>query len=185
MADVQAMDRATGAILSPLNTSFGASHVVDGAYHSGRQTLSLVQDGVPAAADRNRIAEINPRTGAVLNTFQIGATFDVNFGDLEVCNATGNLLVVGSDETRIGEYAPTGALIAYHALPPTVTSPSAIAINEQTGHLWVGSNASSGQIQRLTGGPCAATPVPALSGSAPFLLLGRLVTIAGIGRART
>jgi hypothetical protein len=179
-ADIYAVDKSTGAVLSTLNTSFGVSHVVGGAYHRQRQTLFLVQDQVPAAADENRIAEIDTTTGAIVNTFQITSTFAVNFGDLEVCNSTGNLLVVSSDEAEIAEYTPTGTLVQSFPLPVGVSSLAGIGIDESTGDLWVASSAGGGDVWRLSGGPCEATPVsvPALSGHAPFLLVGLLVAAA-------
>lgn len=178
VADVYALDETTGAVLSTLNTSFGVSHVVGGAYHRIRQTLFLVQDRVPGASDGNRIAEVNPQSGAVSNTFQIASTFSVNFGDLEVCNSTGNLLVVSSDEPRIAEYTPTGTLVQYHALPVGVSSLSGIALDESRGEIWVASSAAAGQVWRLSGGPCAPTPVPSFSGGAPLALALLLLGVA-------
>jgi hypothetical protein len=67
VADLYAVDTTTGAVLATLTTSFGVSHVVGGAYHPGRDTFFLVQDKVPGGAAANRIAEIHPVTGAVLN----------------------------------------------------------------------------------------------------------------------
>lgn len=179
-ADIYAVDKATGAVLSTLNTSFGVSHVVGGAYHRSRRTIFLVQDQVPAAADENRIAEIDTTTGAVVNTFQITSTFAVNFGDLEVCNSTGNLLVVSSDETEIAEYTPTGSLVQSYPLPAGVSALAGIGIDDSTGDLWVASSAGGGDVWRLSGGPCGAAPadVPALSGQAPFVLVGLLVLSA-------
>jgi uncharacterized protein YjiK len=178
VADVYAIDKTTGAVLSTLNTSFGASHVVGGAHHRTRASLFVIQDRVPAASVANRVAELSPQTGAVLNTFQIAATFDVNFGDLEVCNATGNLLVVSSDEPRIAEYTPTGTLVQYHPLPVGVSSLSGIALDETQGEIWVASSAAAGQVWRLSGGTCAPTPVPALAGRAPVALALLLLVVA-------
>lgn len=179
-ADIYAVDKTTGAVLSTLNTSFGVGHVVGGAYHRQRQTLFLVQDQVPATADENRIAEVDTTTGAIVNTFQITSTFAVNFGDLEVCNSTGNLLVVSSDEAEIAEYTPTGTLVQAHPLPVGVSSLAGIGIDDSTGDLWVTSSAAGGDVWRLSGGPCGAAPdsVPALSGRAPFVLVGLLVAAA-------
>lgn len=174
-AEIYALDKGTGAVISTLNTAFGVSHVVGGAYHRIRQSLFLIQDLVPAAADENRVAEIDLATGSILNTFQITSTFSVNFGDLEVCNSTGNLIVVSSDENRIAEYTPAGALVQYHPLPVGVSSLSGIGVDESTGELWVASSAGGGDVWRLSGGPCAPTPVPALSGSARSLLALLLV----------
>ena len=174
-AEIYALDKTTGAVLSTLNTAFGASHVVGGAYHRIRGSLFLVQDKVAGTTNGNRIAEIDTVTGSVLNTFQIASTFSVNFGDLEVCNATGNLIAVSSDESRIAEYTATGALVQYFALPVGVSSLAGIGIDESTGDLWVASSAGGGDVWRLTGGPCAPTPVPSLSGHAQLVLAGLLL----------
>lgn len=179
-AEIYALDKGTGTVISTLNTSFGVSHVVGGAYHRIRQSFFLIQDLVPAVADENRVAEIDLSTGSILNTFQITSTFSVNFGDLEVCNSTGNLIVVSSDENRIAEYTPTGALVQYHPLPVGVSSLSGIGVDESTGELWVASSASGGDVWRLSGGPCAPTPVPTLSGSARSML-ALLLVVGGAG----
>ena len=70
-----------------------------------------------------RSATVDPDSGAVLNEFAIGSLFDVNFGDLDVCPATGHLFVVSSIESRIAELTPTGSLVGYHDLPSGVSSP--------------------------------------------------------------
>ena len=178
-AEIYAVDKTTGAVLASLNAAFGASHVVGGAYHRARQSLFLVQDLVPVAADRNRIAEVDVATGAVLNTFQIGATFSVNFGDLEVCNATGNLIVGSSAENRLAEYTPAGVLVGYHPLPAGVSSVAGVAIDESNGEIWVTSSAAGGDVFRLAGGPCEPTAVPTLSGPAPVVLALLLLAVGG------
>ena len=83
----------------------------------------------------------------MLNTFQISALFSVNYGDLDVDRATGNLFVVSSDEPRIAELTPTGALVQYHALPSGVSSLSGIGIDDKRGEIWVGG--TSGTVWRL------------------------------------
>jgi hypothetical protein len=167
-AEVYAVDKTTGAVLATLNTAFGISHVVGGAYHRDRNTLFLVQDLQPAAADENRIAEIDPTTGAILNNFQFTATFSVNFGDLDVCASTGNLLVVSSVESRIAEYTPAGAFVAYHDLPAGVTSLSGIGIDDTSGEIWV--SGTTGTVWSMTssgGVPCASAPeIPVFPGPA-------------------
>jgi hypothetical protein len=162
VAEIYAVDKSTGSSLGTLITSFGVSHVVGGAYHPGRASLFLIQDQVPPAADRNRVAEIDPVSGLVLNTFQTTPSFAVNFGDLEVCGSSQNLLVVSSSQTSIGEFTPTGSFVQTHALPAGVSSLSGIGIDDATGEIWV--SGTGGVVWRLGGGPCAATPtaVPAL-----------------------
>ena len=147
VAEIYALDPSTGATLATLTTGFGVSHVVGGAYHGKRNTFFLVQDKVPGGASANTVAEINPVTGAVLNSFSIGGLFSVNYGDLDVDKATGNLFVVSSDENRIAEIKPSGALVQYHALPAGVGSLSGIGIDDKRGEYWVGG--TSGSVWRL------------------------------------
>ena len=156
-ADIYAVDKTSGTILATLNTSFGGSHVVGGAYHPRRNTFFLVQDNVPDTANENRIAAIDPLTGSVLNSFQITSKFSVSFGDLEVSAATGNLLVVSSVEPRVGEFTPTGGFVQYLALPAGVSGLSGIGLNDAAGEAWVTN--TSGNVFHLGGFPA----VPSLA----------------------
>ncbi len=138
MAEVYALDNSTGAPLESLDTMFGASHVVGGAHHSARGTIFLVQDRqTTSAAEANRIAEVGLEDGTIVNTFQTTDLFSINFGDLDVCAATGNLLLVSSDEPRIGEFTPDGMLVRSYPLPIGVSSLSGIGIDDTTGRVWV------------------------------------------------
>jgi hypothetical protein len=170
-AEIYAVDNVTGLVLATLQTSFGASHVVGGAYHPGRNTIFLLQDRVPVAAERNRIAEIDPTTGSVLGSFQITGVFDINFGDIEVCASTGNLLVVSSIQTSLAEYTPGGALVQLHALPVGVASLSGIGHDDETGEAWVGG--TRGSVWQLGGVPCGVVSAE-----------GELDPIAGLRIAR-
>ena len=152
-ADIYAVDPTSGAVIASLATAFGVSHVVGGAYHPSRETFFLLQDEVPATVDDNLIAEINPVTGAVLNTIDTTAFggFTVNFGDLEVHTGSGNLFIVSSDQTNILEITPTGVFVAFHALPVGVSSLSGIGIDEGLGEAWV--SGTGGTVWRLGGLP--------------------------------
>jgi hypothetical protein len=151
-AEIYALDPSTGAVLATLNTTFGISHVVGGAYHPQRHTFFLVQDNVPGPGDENRIAEIHPATGSVLNTFQITSLFQVNFGDVEVSDETGNLFVVSSDEAEIAEFTPDGNFVQYHAPPSGVNGLSGIGLDCAVREAWVSS--TSGAVWRLGDVPC-------------------------------
>ncbi|MBW2269244.1 MAG: hypothetical protein JRH16_11755 [Deltaproteobacteria bacterium] len=167
VAEVYALDKSTGAVLETLVTGFGASHVVGGGYHPDRASLFLLQDRVSGSLP-NQIGEVDPVTGTVLNMFSTLPDFDVNFGDLDVCRSSGNLLVVSSIETSIGEFAPSGTFIQHHALPAGVSLLSGIAIDDSTGEAWV--SGTGGVVWQLGGLPCSATPVPALTGWALGML---------------
>lgn len=156
-ADVYALDPATGTVLGSLTTAFGVSHVIGGAFHAGRGTLFLAADKLDTATP-NTIAEIDPLTGAVLNTFGTGsADFTINFADLEVDQTTGHLFLVSSDETRMRELTPTGTVVRDWLLPAGVNSLSGLGIDEARGEFWVSSTA--GTVWRL--GQTTAVPEPA------------------------
>jgi len=152
VAEVYAIDKATGVVIDTLVAGFGNDHVVGGAYHTARQTLFLVQDNVPAATVRNRIAEVDPVTGDTLHTFSVEADFSVSFGDMDVSGVTGNLFVVSSVESDIAEYTPVGEFVQLHELPAGVGSLSGIALDCAVQEAWVSS--TSGTVFQLGEVPC-------------------------------
>jgi hypothetical protein len=154
VAEIYAVDGSTGDVLETLVTSFGASHVVGGAFHPSRGTFFLIQDRVPGPLDRNRVAEIDPVTGEILNTFQTTAYFDVNYGDIDVCGSSGNLFLVSSIEARVAEITADGDFVQYHDLPAGVSDLSGIGHDDMTGNAWVG--ATGGDAWLLGGLPCEA-----------------------------
>ena len=155
-AVIQAIDPATGALLATLQTSFGAGHVVGGAYHPERNSFFLAQDREPGNPG-NLLAEINPTDGSLLAIFVITNVrpgFSVERGDLDIA-PNGNLLVASSDETVIGEFSPLGDFIAEHPLPAGVGTLSGIATDTERDETWAVS--TSGSVWRLRSGTaCAA-----------------------------
>jgi len=151
VCEIYAVNKANGAVLASVTTAFGESHTVGGTYHAGRNTIFLVEDRNAATpALKSAIAEINPVTGAVINTFPAGdANWTVNYGDVEAHPATGNLWVVSSDETTVRELTPTGALVSERALPAGLAL-SGIGFDAVRGEAWV-SNTSTGALVRLGG----------------------------------
>jgi hypothetical protein len=127
-ADVYAVDTGTGMVIASLAAAFGSNHVVGGSLHPTRGTLFLVADKFDSTP--STIAEIDPTTGAVLNSFGVGVGYTVNFGDVEVHATTGNLWLVSSDHDVIRELTPTGTLVQDRAFPTGVTSVSGIALDE-------------------------------------------------------
>jgi hypothetical protein len=144
VAEIRAVDKTTGAVLATLVTAFGASHVVGGAYHPIRDTFFLVQDKVASsAASKSLVAEVDPLTGAVLGTFKVDTAlpgFTVNFGDLEVSVATGNLIVASSDETSLAEFTPAGVFVNQYMLPAGVSGLSGIGLDDAGGGAWTSGN---------------------------------------------
>lgn len=153
-ADIYAVDVSTGMPLDTLTAEFGVSHVVGGGYDSIRDILVLVQDRVPGGTDANRIADVDPVSGEVLNSFQTVPDYDVNFGDLDVSTVTGNFFVVSSAESSIGEFTPAGDFVTTHALPSGVSSLSGIALDCEAQEAWVAN--TSGTLWRLGNVPCGS-----------------------------
>lgn len=135
---------------TPLATAFGVDHVVGGSYHAARDTFFVVEDrnGVTTG---NTIAELDRVTGAVVNSFSTLPHVDVNYGDVEVCQATGHLFVVSNIDSNLTELTPTGELVGKYPLPDGVTSLSGLGL-PGNGSAWVGS--TSGGVHALTGVPC-------------------------------
>jgi hypothetical protein len=136
VADIYAIDTSTGLVLATLNTAFGASHVVGGGYHRTRDTLFLIQDEVPGAVNGNRVAEVDPVTGTVLNSFQTnGQGFSVFYGDLDILE-NGNFVLVSSSQSSTVEFTPAGGFVQSLSLPAGVTSLSGVAFRN-LGQGWV------------------------------------------------
>ncbi|TPV62238.1 tandem-95 repeat protein [Aestuariibacter sp. GS-14] len=142
-AEVYALDPDTGSELVSLNTGFGNSHVVGGAYNPVSESLFLLQDNVPGTNNGNTIAEIDPQTGLIINQFAINQDnqlFNVSFGDIDINNVTGNLYLVSSLEGRIAEFTRTGTLVRYYDLPSAASSVSGLSINQERDRLYVVNN---------------------------------------------
>lgn len=164
VAEIYGMDPVSGTVLGSLVTAFGVSHVVGGGYDPVRNVFFLVQDKVPGGSAGNRVAEVDPATGAVLNSYQVGASFSVNYGDLDVSAGTGGVFLVSSDEARLGEFTPSGSFVAGHALPVGVTSLSGLGLSCAEQAAWVAS--TTGVITKLGNVPCAAaSPAPEAIGA--------------------
>lgn len=135
-AEIYAIDPLSGLILDTLRTSFGNGHVVGGGYSHSTGSFFLVQDNVPGAALENLIGEVNPLTGALLQSYQISSLFSVSFGDLEV-GENGNLYVASSIEDSILELTTQGQLVQMHDLPAGVSTVSGMDLNCGSAEVWV------------------------------------------------
>jgi len=136
-----------------LAAQFGNSHVVGSAIHVARSSVFAVQDR-NGGAGANLIAELDPVTGAVRASFSTLPAYDVNYGDIEVCQRSGHLFVVSSTETTLAELLPDGTLVAKYPLPAGVSNASGIGLEDATGAAWISS--TSGNVIRMTGLPCGA-----------------------------
>ncbi|ETW10815.1 putative calcium-binding protein [Roseivivax marinus] len=125
LLDIYAVDPDTGDVIASLETDFGNSHVVGGAYHEERATFFAIQDTVPEGEDLDSlIAEIDPVTGEVLNTFattDFAEDFTIFYGDIEVEQSTGTLLITSSREGRVMLAEPDGSSATIEDFPDDVT----------------------------------------------------------------
>jgi hypothetical protein len=150
-AEVYAVDKTNGTVLASLTTAFGNNHVVGGAWHVQRDTLFLVTDQLDSMPDR--IAEIDPATGAVLNDFSPGVDFTVDFGDLGISAVSGDLFLVSDAEGFIRELTPTGGFVQDIPLPAGVSGVSGLGVDDQ--HLEAFLSSTNGTVYRI--GPGAST----------------------------
>lgn len=136
-----------------LVTQFGASHVVGLAQHQGRGTLFVVQDRVAGGTVGNVVAEIDAATGAVVGSFSTLPGFDVNYGDIDVCQSTGSLFLVSSNETSVAELSPSGTLVGKYSLPAEISGASGLALEgDAAGSAWISD--TNGGLWRIGGLPC-------------------------------
>ncbi len=150
--EIHAINKSSGSV-GNLATVFGNSHVVGGAYHAARNSFFLVQDKVPGLQNGNRVAEVDVITGQVIDSFQTTPNFVVNFGDLDVCQSTGHLFLVSSDETTVAEYTPSGMFLNKYPLPINVKGAAGVGFDDPTGHAWI--SGTDGTVWQLSM-PCPA-----------------------------
>ena len=143
--ELHAINKDTGAVLAT-RTMSGIGGTVGMTYHAGRNSVFVVN------FSSDMITEVNPETGVPINpgtginTFSVrppgaplfsGVGFDVFFGDLDVDEATGNLLVVGTSQNAIRELSPTGVFIRDIDVTGLASSMGGIAIDNANREAWV------------------------------------------------
>lgn len=144
--EIYAVDPANGTLLSQLNTAFGDSHVVGGAYNPVTDTIWLIQDNVPAGNLGNLVAQIDPATGEVLSSFNVvnnQHSFPVSFGDLHINPHNGHILLVSSIQSNMAEFDLQGKLLRLIPLPAGVTTVSGLAVSADGSRLWMASTNGS------------------------------------------
>jgi hypothetical protein len=147
--EIYAINPDTNVTIAQLNTQFGISHVVGGAYNPRTKTFFLLQDNVPGPGVGNQVAEIDPNTGQVLSSFLLNSPsniFNVSYGDLDVNNVTGNLYLVSSISNEIVEVKTNGQLVRRIALPTGANSVSGMALNADGDRLWFVNNSASSPV---------------------------------------
>ncbi len=143
---VYALDKNNGTVLASLPTTL--TDPVGMAYHPGRGTFFAVDWVV------DNIVEISPATGAVLATFSVNPVgaplFGVFYGDIEVDQETGRLLVVSSDQSVVRVLTPTGALVEdVNVAGVGVTGMSGIAWDDASQTAWISN--TSGTVYQVRG----------------------------------
>ncbi len=181
---IYAVDPATGAILAEQiiqGWSGGAPRTsVGGSFHHGRGTFYAVD------YHSDVVAEVDLADGAVLQEFSTG--INVYFGDVEVSQATGNLLVVTDRRSQIREISPDGLIMGDIDVTEFVSTGSqgiaGIATDDAQGIVWLGLRhgqvvALSGVIEEveLDAPTCAIEPV------APVACQGSTTTVQLWGTA--
>lgn len=152
---ISGINKITGAEIGPsaTNRALPTTNLVGGAYHATRNTFFAVN------YDTDTIQEINLATGTSIRIFPVRPTgvpaFDVNYGDVEVNQATGNIFVVSSSQNTIRELTPTGTFVRDIDVSAFgVSGMSGIAFDDAKGEAYISS--TNGRVYRLGG--FAATP---------------------------
>lgn len=144
-----AVDKDDGTLLAAVTTQIG-SQTVGGAFHVERGTFF----GVNWSTDR--ILEMDLATGDTLSSFPVapvgGPAFDVFFGDIDIDQTSGNVLVVSSTQNTIRVLSPTGVFIRDVPLDGAgVAGMSGIAWDDARRTAWITS--TSGQVYHVGGIP--------------------------------
>jgi hypothetical protein len=123
-----ALDPTSGAVLAQV--ALPGDNGVGGAYVPGGNTVVTVQWTTP-----DTIRVVDSATGSVTSSFEPGADFDVYYGDIDVDNATGHLLLAGSPQTFLRELAPDGSQVA--DWPTGLADVSGLAVDDARNVLWL------------------------------------------------
>jgi len=143
---VYALDKNTGTILA--SVTIPMSDPVGLSYHATRNTFFGID------WTRDVVEEIDPATGAVLASFPVAPVgapgWDTFYGDLEVDQRSGNLILVSSNQPVVRLLSPTGVLLADVDVGfLNVTNMSGIAWDDSTGTAWI--STTGGQVLQLVG----------------------------------
>jgi gliding motility-associated-like protein len=140
---IYAIQADEGRLIDSLQANFGADHVIGGAYHAERESFFLLQDHLAVDGTENSIAEVDARSGDLIQQFSIGDRYTIFYGDLEVSLCTGNLFIVTSEVSELIEFSPEGDLIREMPLPGGIRSPSGLSLDCTGGQAWISRNSSS------------------------------------------
>ena len=171
-------DPTTGANLASIaapNPGFSFNGNMVGAGYSATSNtfflLSWTQD---------RVIEFDAATGTVVSNFTTGG-YDVFYGDVEVEDATGNLLLVSDANTNLRVMTAAGAFVQDINLAALgITGASGLGLDQFRGELWISS--TNGRLYQLGG----FQPIPPTSAPAPgaIALIGLGLLGRGVLRRR-
>lgn len=140
---IYALDAEDGRLIDSLQTNFGVDHVIGGSYHPGRESFFLLQDHLAVDGMQNTIAEVEARSGELLQTIYVGDRYPIFYGDLDISLCTGHLFFVSSELSRMVEMSPEGDVIQELSLPGGIRSPSGLSLDCTGGQAWISRNSSS------------------------------------------
>ncbi len=154
---IYAVDASDSSILATVNTDAGAvGSWVGGAYSKARGTFFCID------WTGDRIQEIDPADGAVLNDFTVVPTgaipFDVFFGDVDVLDSDGYIYLVSSTQDRVRVLGTDGVWFGDLDLGVLgISGMSGIGFDDARSEAWIGStNGTIYQFSGFTGiVPCA------------------------------
>ncbi|MGE0158265.1 MAG: Ig-like domain-containing protein [Gemmatimonadales bacterium] len=143
---VYALDKSTGAVLD--STTIPMSDPVGLSYHATRNTFFGID------WTRDVIEELDPATGAVLASFPVAPVgapaWDTFYGDVEVDQRTGSLILVSSSQPVVRILSATGALLADVDVGSLgVTNMAGIAWDDATATAWI--TTTSGDVWEVAG----------------------------------
>ena len=135
VAPFQAQATGTATVGATGTATVSATGTVGMAYHAGRNTVFVLNFSTGV------ISEINPSNGATINSFSVqpvgSPSFFISFGDLDVDEATGNLLVIGSSQATIRELTPAGIFVRDISVTGLTSSMTGIAVDDFKREAWV------------------------------------------------
>jgi hypothetical protein len=143
---VYAIDKDTGAVLA--SVTIPMSDPVGLSYHAARNTFFGID------WTRDVVEEIDPATGTVLASFPVAPVgapaWDTYYGDIEVDQRSGNLILVSSAQPVVRILSPSGVLLAdVDVAFLDVTSMSGIAWDDSTATAWI--STTGGEVFQLVG----------------------------------
>ena len=136
-----AADPDTGAIIASQNLTFITGEAVGGTYCATTGTFFAIDYIM------DEIYEFDGSDGALLNTFSVGADFDVYYGDIEFNPFDGNLYAVSSSQNLVRVFEPNGDIVEDIDLTGVTDYLSGLSFDSHTGEAFL--STARGDIARV------------------------------------